>query len=69
MRTIKELTHLLSVLCFRFVWCGASWLARGTQIQYNVETKTRQNKKTKEQKEGELTEEEQQLWRSDTGGR
>ena len=48
MRTIKELSHPLSVLCFRFVWCDASWLARGTQIQYNVETKTRQNKKTEE---------------------
>lgn len=38
---IKALTLFLSlpVLSFRCVWCDASGLAQGTQLQYNVDTK------------------------------
>lgn len=67
MHAIKALTPSSRLSLFYVLGVSdvtpAGWL-QGTQIQYNVETKTRQKKKSEER-----TEEKQQLWRSDTGRR
>lgn len=64
---IKGLNLLFcrSVLSLRCVWCDASGLAQGTRLQNNVDTEKPDRIRvwrSSWQKEGELQEEEQQLW-------
>lgn len=60
-----NLLFCLSVLSPRCVWCDASGLAQGTQLQNNVDTEKPDRIRvwrSSWQKKGELKEEEQQLW-------